>query len=279
MSAVSRIGFAHLILAAGQRRTQLRPDPPLASPQPDPRPRRLHRRPSHRRRRTHHPRQLPPIHRLFTQVDRIMKINGLRTITLEVIEAARATLPVIRAVNFEHRHPARGGQRLPDVVLRRTGRVAVPDRQGQGGHPVSHRPVPAGAPSGQGAHRADPGCAQARLGLGRAAPHRESRGRTGGAGADRVRPRVHPPPVARHPARFPQGGRSHPGLRRENFRPCHQTRPSRWPGRCGSRVSRSPSWSTRQAAGPRPGTGDAGRAAQGRRHRPGVPDRGASGLP
>jgi DNA transposition AAA+ family ATPase len=34
------------------------------------------------------------LHRLFTQVDRIMKINGLRTITLEVIEAARATLVI-----------------------------------------------------------------------------------------------------------------------------------------------------------------------------------------
>lgn len=34
------------------------------------------------------------LHRLFTQVDRIMKINGLRTITLEVIEAARSTLVI-----------------------------------------------------------------------------------------------------------------------------------------------------------------------------------------
>ena len=34
------------------------------------------------------------IHRLFTQVERIMKINGLRTITVEVIEAARSTLVI-----------------------------------------------------------------------------------------------------------------------------------------------------------------------------------------
>src|SRR5664280_1998621 len=51
--------------------------------------------------------------------------------------------------------PARGGQRLPDVVLRVPGGVAVPDREGKGGRPVPHRPVPARALSGQGARRAD----------------------------------------------------------------------------------------------------------------------------
>src|SRR5664280_1669553 len=51
--------------------------------------------------------------------------------------------------------PARGGQRLPDVVLRGPGGVAVPDREGKGGRPVPHRPVPARALSGQGARRAD----------------------------------------------------------------------------------------------------------------------------
>src|SRR5664280_1463321 len=52
--------------------------------------------------------------------------------------------------------PARGGQRLPDVVLRGSGGVAVPDREGKGGRPVPHRPVPARALSGRGARRADP---------------------------------------------------------------------------------------------------------------------------
>src|ERR1017187_7599647 len=39
------------------------------------------------------------------------------------------------------RLPTCGGQRLPDVVLRGSGRVAVPDREGKGGRPVPHRPV------------------------------------------------------------------------------------------------------------------------------------------
>ncbi|MGI8412795.1 MAG: AAA family ATPase, partial [Solirubrobacteraceae bacterium] len=32
------------------------------------------------------------LHRLFTQIERILKINGLNVITTEVIEAARSTL-------------------------------------------------------------------------------------------------------------------------------------------------------------------------------------------
>ncbi|MEV4504432.1 recombinase family protein [Streptomyces klenkii] len=38
----------------------------------------------------------------------------------------------------------------------------MPHRQGQGGHPVPHRPLPPSAPTRQGAERADPGRAQAR---------------------------------------------------------------------------------------------------------------------
>src|SRR5699024_5347211 len=45
--------------APGTRRTAVRPRATLAIPRQDPRPRRLHRRPSHRSHRTDHPRQLP----------------------------------------------------------------------------------------------------------------------------------------------------------------------------------------------------------------------------
>jgi DNA transposition AAA+ family ATPase len=34
------------------------------------------------------------LHRLFTQIERILKINGLNIITTEVIEAARSTLVI-----------------------------------------------------------------------------------------------------------------------------------------------------------------------------------------
>src|SRR5664279_3273351 len=52
---------------------------------------------------------------------------------------------------------ARGGQRLPDVVLRSSGGVAVPDRQGESVRAVPHRAVPARALVDEGAQRADPG--------------------------------------------------------------------------------------------------------------------------
>ncbi|WUL61798.1 hypothetical protein OHS16_28840 [Streptomyces sp. NBC_00344] len=37
----------------------------------------------------------------------------------------------------------------PMVTCGRPGRLPVPDRQGQGGRPVPHRPLPPGAPTGQ----------------------------------------------------------------------------------------------------------------------------------
>jgi hypothetical protein len=91
----------------------------------------------------------------------------------------------------------------------------MPDRQGQGGCPVPHRPVPAGAPPGEGAQRPGPAAAQARLGLDRAAPAVGGRLRAGGARADRVRPRLHQPPVPGHPDRLTARGGRHPYLRRK----------------------------------------------------------------
>lgn len=55
----SRVGVAHQYRPLGARRTAVRPRATLAIPRQDPRPRRLHRRPSHRSHRTDHPRQLP----------------------------------------------------------------------------------------------------------------------------------------------------------------------------------------------------------------------------
>jgi hypothetical protein len=34
------------------------------------------------------------VHRLFVQIERILKINGLSVITADVVEAARATLVI-----------------------------------------------------------------------------------------------------------------------------------------------------------------------------------------
>jgi DNA invertase Pin-like site-specific DNA recombinase len=67
----------------------------------------------------------------------------------------------------------------------------VPDRQGQGGRPVPHRPVPARAPSGEGPQRPGPRAAQAGLGLDRAAPPVGGGRGAGRARTDRVRPRLH----------------------------------------------------------------------------------------
>jgi DNA invertase Pin-like site-specific DNA recombinase len=83
------------------------------------------------------------------------------------------------------RLPARGGERLPDVILHGPGRVTLPDQPGQGGRPVPHRPVPARAPSRQGPQRPGPAAPQARLGLDRAAPAADRRHGAGRARADR----------------------------------------------------------------------------------------------
>jgi len=60
--------------------------------------------------------------------------------------AGRMTHPMKRSAGERWRFPSRGGQRLPDVVLRGPGRVAVPHRQGPGSRPVPYGAVPAGAP-------------------------------------------------------------------------------------------------------------------------------------
>jgi hypothetical protein len=69
----------------------------------------------------------------------------------------------------ERRLQARGIARLPDVHLSRPGGLAVPDRQGQGGHPVPHRPLPPRAPTRQGPQRADPARTETRVRVDRAA--------------------------------------------------------------------------------------------------------------
>ena len=74
-----------------------------------------------------------------------------------------------RSAGERRRLAARGGERLPDVLLRRAGRVAVPDRPGPGGRPVPYRPLPARAPSCQSPQRPGPAAPQAGLGLDRTA--------------------------------------------------------------------------------------------------------------
>jgi hypothetical protein len=117
-----------------------------------------------------------------------------------------------------------------------------PCRTGQGGRPVPYRPVPARAPSGEGPQRPGPAAPQAGLGLDRTAPPSGGRLRVGGACADRIRPRLHRPPVARHPDRLAAHGACHEDLRREGLDPgSHpaRARPSAWPGRSGRPGPRS----------------------------------------
>jgi DNA invertase Pin-like site-specific DNA recombinase len=92
-----------------------------------------------------------------------------------------------RSAGERRRFSARGSQRLPDVVLRRPGRVAVPGRPGQGGCPVPHRPVPARAPPGEGTRRPGPAAPQAGFGLDGATPASGVRDSAGGTRPDRVR--------------------------------------------------------------------------------------------
>jgi hypothetical protein len=116
-----------------------------------------------------------------------------------------------RSAGERRRLPARGGERPPDVLLRRADRVAVPDRPGPGGRPVPHRPLPARAPSCQSPQRPGPAAPQAGVGLDRTAPPRSGRHGSGRARADRVRGQPHRDrdrrprslPRARHPDRCP----------------------------------------------------------------------------
>jgi hypothetical protein len=112
-----------------------------------------------------------------------------------------------RSARERRRLPARRGERLPDVILRGPGWIAVPDRQGQGGRAIPHRPVPARAAPGEGAQRPGPAAAQAGLGLGRATPARPRPARPRPGTCGWVRPRLHYPPVAGHPdGRKTEGG-------------------------------------------------------------------------
>ncbi len=66
----------------------------MAQARAHPRPHGLHRRPSGRRRRPHHPRNFRLVHRLFVQIERVLKINDLTVITSDVVETARSTLVI-----------------------------------------------------------------------------------------------------------------------------------------------------------------------------------------
>lgn len=70
---------------------------------PHPRPRRLHRRPSHRRDRTHPPRKLPAPGTTLPQITRVFRINQLETITDDVIEAVTSIL----VIGDQHRRQSR----------------------------------------------------------------------------------------------------------------------------------------------------------------------------
>lgn len=66
----------------------------MAQSRPDPGPGRFHRRLGHHRLCAITRGNFRLIDRLFTQVERMMKINELNTVTADVIEAARSTLVI-----------------------------------------------------------------------------------------------------------------------------------------------------------------------------------------
>ena len=168
-----------------------------------------------------------------------------------------------------------GIARLPDVHLRRPGGLPVPDREGQGGDPVPHRPLPPRAPTRQGPERADPRRTQAGLGVDRTTPARARRRRTGRTRPPRLRPRLDRPAVPGRAARLARRGRGHPGLLGEDLHPRHQAPRAggRREARRGDpllRCRRHPRRARAQAARPRHRTRHARRGAEGERRWPGV---------
>ena len=76
------------------RRAGLRAQPPLEEARTHAGPERFHRCPSGRRDLAHHARKLQAMHRLFSQIPRVMRINNLSLVTSDVVESAGSTLVI-----------------------------------------------------------------------------------------------------------------------------------------------------------------------------------------